>query len=88
MRDDHKNVRDYLKNVRDYLEAFQPGILFGFIFIMVLLILQWNGKSLIANGQEFLEDLPAKPDVICLVETWLKPTQDFVIQGYVAVRKR
>ena len=41
-----------------------------------------------ANGQEFkqfIEELPAKPDVLCLQETWLKPTLDFVLQGYVAV---
>lgn len=43
-----------------------------------------------ANGQEFkqfIEELPAKPGVICLQETWLKPTLDFVLQGYVAVHR-
>ena len=43
-----------------------------------------------ANGQEFkqfLEELPAKLDVMCLQETWLKPTLDFVLLGYVAVRR-
>ena len=28
-----------------------------------------------------------KPDVICIEETWLKPSIDFVIQGYVSVHR-
>lgn len=26
--------------------------------------------------------LNKKPDIICIQETWLKPTLDFVIRGY------
>lgn len=41
--------------------------------LMVLSILQWNARSLIANGQElkqFIEESPVKPDIICVQETW------------------
>lgn len=57
---------------------------------MVLLILQWNARSLIANGQEFkkvIEDKEYKPHIICIQETWLKPHLDFVIQGYTSIRR-
>lgn len=55
-----------------------------------MLILQWNARSLLANGQEFkgfLNGLEYKPDTICVEETWLKPNLDFVIQGYVCIRR-
>lgn len=48
----------------------------------MLIILQWNARSLITNGQEFkglIKSLNKKPDVICIWETWLKPTLDFVL---------
>ncbi len=57
---------------------------------MVLLIFQWNARSLIANGQEFkkfISDLENKPDIICIQETWLKPQLNFVLQGYVVIQK-
>lgn len=56
---------------------------------MVLVILQWNARSLLANGQEFkkcVSSLSDKPQVICIQETWLKPQWDFVIYGYTAIR--
>lgn len=40
------------------------------IRLMVFVILQWNARSLIANGQEFKKyviDLEIKPDVICVL---------------------
>ena len=52
---------------------------------MVLLILQWNARSLISNGQEFkryIHNLKDKPDVICFQETWLIPKLDFILKGY------
>ncbi|KAI7808137.1 hypothetical protein IRJ41_016520 [Triplophysa rosa] len=58
--------------------------------VMVLLIFQWNARSLIANGQEFkkfISDLGKKPDIICVQETWLKPQLNFVLQGYEVIRK-
>lgn len=58
--------------------------------ILLLIILQWNARSLLSNGQEFkgfLEGLECKPDIICVEETWLKPNLDFVIQGYVCIRR-
>lgn len=57
---------------------------------MVISVLQWNARSLIANGQEFkkvIDDKKSKPHVICIQETWLKPHLDFVIQGYITIRK-
>ena len=57
---------------------------------MVLILLQWNARSLIANGQEFkgyIDNLIEKPNVICVQETWLKPQMDFTVKGYIAVRK-
>lgn len=56
---------------------------------MVLVILQWNARSLIANGQEFkryIFEQQNKPHIICVQETWLKPQLDFIIQGYTTVR--
>lgn len=57
---------------------------------MVLSILHQNVRSLIANGQEskhFIEELSVKPNITCIQETWLKPSLDFIIHGYTAVRK-
>lgn len=57
---------------------------------MVLLIFQWNARSLIANGQEFkkfISDLDKRPDIICIQETWFKPQLNFVLQGYQLIRK-
>lgn len=59
------------------------------ILIMVIL-LQWNARSLLANGQEFkhfIKTLAVKPDIICIQETWLKPNLDFIIYGYFGIRK-
>lgn len=42
-----------------------------------------------ANGQEFkkyIEELPNKPDVICIQESWLKINLEFKIYGYVSIR--
>ncbi len=53
-------------------------------------ILQWNARSLIANGQEFkkyVDELKEKPNIICVQETWLKSELDFIINGYSAVRR-
>lgn len=59
-------------------------------FVMVFTILQWNARSLIANGQELkknVDSLESKPQIICIQETWLKKYLNFIIQGYVAVRR-
>ena len=55
---------------------------------LMVVILQWNAQSLLANEQEFKQfivDMQAKPDVICVQETWLKSNVEFIIQGYVVV---
>lgn len=56
---------------------------------MVIHILQWNARSLLANGQElkrYIYDLEVVPDVICVQETWLRPQIDFRIPGFSVVR--
>lgn len=50
-----------------------------------IIILQWNARSLIANGQEFegfIGDYSRTPYILCIQETWLKPMLDFVIRRY------
>lgn len=57
---------------------------------MVLIILQWNARSLIANGQEFknyVDNQCVKPNVICIQETWMIPKLEFSIKGYSSVRR-
>lgn len=57
---------------------------------MVFIILQWNARSLSANGQEFkkyVESLKEKPNIICVQETWLVPRLDFLIKGYNSLRR-
>lgn len=50
---------------------------------LMIIILQWNAKSLISNGQEFKKYIS---DLGNIQETWLKPQLDFIIQGYTAIR--
>ncbi len=57
--------------------------------ILMVIILQWNARSLLANGQEFkhfIRDRKINPDVVCIQETWLKPNLEFVIHGYIGIR--
>ena len=52
------------------------------ISLMLLIILQWNARSLIANGQVFkkyIDKLMEKPNIISVQETCLKPEFDFII---------
>lgn len=56
----------------------------------MVILLQWNARSLLANSQEFkhfIKEMVVKPDVVCIQETWLKPTLDFVVYGYTMIRK-
>lgn len=60
------------------------------LIILIMLILQWNARSLIANGQDFKQFIGTreeKPEVVCVQETWLKPNLDFVLSGYIAIRQ-
>ena len=53
------------------------------------MIVQWNARSLIANGQEFkgfVQDSESKPDVICVQESWSTQSIEFVIKGYSSLR--
>lgn len=57
---------------------------------MTFRVIQWNARSLIANGQEFkkvIHEMTNVPDLICIQETWLKSRLDFVIPGYISIRK-
>lgn len=56
----------------------------------MLALLQWNARSLYANGQEFkgyINQMKDKPDVICIQESWLNPRLEFVLKGYISVRR-
>ena len=60
------------------------------VLCIMFYIMQWNARSLIANGQELkhmLDGLEHKPEIICIEETWLKPRLDFKIPGYKCERK-
>lgn len=55
----------------------------------MLVIVQWNARSPISNGQDFKKytsDLVVKPNLLCIQETWFKPQLDFIIQGYTEIR--
>ncbi len=70
--------------------SVKPRSTLGWLIILMVIILQWNARSLMANGQEFkhfINELEEKPDVICIQETWLKPNLDFVIHGYIVLKK-
>lgn len=57
--------------------------------ITVFHIIQWNARSLLANGQEFkkiITDMDVVPDIICIQESWLRPHLEFVLPGYGSVR--
>ncbi len=62
----------------------------GWLILIMVILLQWNARSLLANGQEFkhfIKTLVVKPDIICIQETWLKPNLDFIMYGYSVIRK-
>jgi exonuclease III len=67
------------------------GILMGISVLCVMFyLMQWNARSLVANGQEFkqmLDGLEEKPELICIEETWLKPRLDFRIPGHKCERR-
>ena len=46
---------------------------------MIISILQWNARNLIANGQElkkFVSELQDKPSIIYVQEIWLRVQWD------------
>lgn len=60
------------------------------VSILMFCILQWNSRSLIANGQKlkkFVDGLKNKPQLICIQETWLKASLDFVMPSFICLRK-
>lgn len=42
---------------------------------------KWTG------GGGYIAKKLQKPDVLCIQETWLRPTLDFVLRGYHTVRR-
>lgn len=40
-----------------------------------------------ANSQEFKYFTKQMSDVVCVQETWLRPTLDYVLYGYTVVRR-
>lgn len=67
----------------------RPVRRFQLLADIMVLILQWNARSLVANGQEFkqfINSLPIAPDVLCIQETWLTLNLDFRINNYIRVR--
>ena len=53
-----------------------------------LSIFQWNCNGLLAHLNEFKQHLAQNSyDVICLQETFLKPSKNFNLTGYSVVRK-
>lgn len=63
-------------------DSVKSEINMGWLILIVALLLQWNASSLLANSQEFkyfIEQMFVKPDVICVQETWLRPTLDYVL---------
>lgn len=60
------------------------------ISLLMLYILQWNARSLIANGQEFkrfVDVFKDKPELLCVQETWLKTCFDFMVRRYERIRQ-
>lgn len=60
------------------------------MILFIMLILQWNARSLLANGQDFkqfIDSRSVKPDVMCIQETWLKPRFDFVLSNFIIIRR-
>ena len=60
--------------------------------LLMFYLMQWNARSLIANGQEFKRFVDVfngeyKPALLCIQETWLKPCLDFVVPGYESIRQ-
>jgi len=57
--------------------SIKPGSTMGRLALIMVKLLQWNARSIKANGQEFkhfIKEMDVKPDVVCVQETWLKPT--------------
>ena len=55
-----------------------------------LVIMQWNCNGLMAHGNELKQHISSscgKYDIICLQETFLKPTKQFTIPGYRNIRR-
>lgn len=62
----------------------------GGMIILIMLLLQWDGRSLLSNGQDFKQFIASreeKADVASIQVSWLKPNLDFGLSGYIAIRK-
>lgn len=62
--------------------------LYWFLCFMALSILQWNARSLYANGIEFKSHVNLlKPDIICVQETFLNGKYSFTLPSYNCIRR-
>ncbi len=69
-------------------ESVESGNIRGWFIMIMVILLQWNARSVLASGQEFkhyVREMAVKPDVICVQETWLKPNLDSVVYGYTVI---
>lgn len=51
------------------------------VIILIMLILQWNARSLLANGQDFknfVNNRSEKPDIVCVQESGIKSSFSLV----------
>lgn len=72
------------------MESQNTIMMLMIVSIWMFYILQWNARTLLANGQElkrFVDEFKDKPEIISIQETWLKPCLDFVIPGYECLRE-
>lgn len=52
-------------------------------------IIQWNARSVIHKSAEieaYINNSDPKPEIICIQESWLKPTHTFELDGYSTFR--
>ena len=53
-----------------------------------LILLLWNCRSIVSNLTEFKNYVfKNQPHLICLTETWLNPSDKFILKGYNVFRK-
>lgn len=51
------------------------------VIILIMLIIQWNARGLLANGQDFknfVNNRREKPDVVCVQDSGIKPSFSLV----------
>lgn len=70
-------------------QSVKSGSTMAWLILIIVILLKWNVRSLLSNGQEFkyfIKEMTDKPDVICDQEACLKPTLGFVVHRCTVVR--